>query len=514
MQHRYLLIVLITFATNASSAHAQISLDELWQAEQRILDSVQQMRAVTVGVRVGTATASGVVLEDGFVLTAAHAVQKTGQPAVIFLTDGSNIEATVHGIDHRADVALLKLSRSKSMQFAKLSPRDLTTFETVVAVGNPFGFDPKRPALVRLGRAIGSDVLQSSCRIARGDSGGPLFDLQGRLIGIHRQILKNNNANFHTAATMIAKSISRLRAGETIEGKPARPVLKQLPGRTLSPNLNSKATVEVYCERHFVGRGTIVDGTQGLIVVKASELRTDDKISVYPSRRKAKVAAKVLATDRASDLALLKADGTFTNAIHFLPVQPKIGQLLISISDKPVLGVVGAMPRSIPRQRGVLGLQVDDNLVVTSIQPTSAASAAGIRAGDKLEKLDGEQLDEPSDIGRLLKSMNAGDRFRLTVLREERTRLLFVQLRHPASQRFNETTFLSGAGGVSNLRRTGFPLVVQHDASLSARDCVGPVMTLDGKFAGINIARAGREAVLMVPADVVQRFVEANTVEK
>jgi len=61
-------------------------------------------------------------------------------------------------------------------------------------------------------------------------------------------------------------------------------------------------------------------------------------------------------------------------------------------------------------------------------------------------------------------------------------------------------------GGQLSSRRTGFPAVIQHDSLLSPTTCGGPLVTLDGKAIGINIARSGRVESFALPADVVQSY--------
>ena len=510
MRYKCLLLLLPILAANTSLA-AQKLPAELRLIERQILANVQQMRAATVGVRIGSATASGVIIEHGFVITAAHAVREIGQSATVLLNDGTQRNAKVHGIDFAVDIALLKLNKPDGLSPVTLSPRDLKEPELVIAVGNPFGFDPKRPALVRLGYGVGSDVIQSRCRLARGDSGGPLFDLQGRLIGVHRQILKANDANFHTGAVAIVTSLDRLLAGTKIEGKPQSVTPGNLPRMKLPQSAVAAIAAEILCDGKFVCRGTIVDGPRGLVVTKASEI-SNGQVSVrYAGSNKRPHEAAVIAVDRQLDLALMKASQPFKTSVQFSPREAAMGQLLISRTAEDKLSILGATSRPIANQRGELGIQIDDGLVITSIQPNSSATAAGLRVGDKLMNLDGTQLATPSNLGTSLRAMNAGDRFRLDVRRVKKLLSLSVQLKHPASQQFDDATFLLGAGGQSSSRRTGFRSVIQHDADIAPSDCGGPVVTFDGRFVGVNIARVGREAVFMISAADVERFVESHS---
>ena len=73
----------------------------------------------------------------------------------------------------------------------------------MLALGHPGGFDLRRSLVVRLGRIIRleTDALQTDCTISPGDSGGPLFDMHGRVIGIHSAISTSPAENFHVSVT-------------------------------------------------------------------------------------------------------------------------------------------------------------------------------------------------------------------------------------------------------------------------------------------------------------------------
>ena len=97
----------------------------------------------------------------------------------------------------------------------------------VLALGHPGGFDLRRSLVVRLGRIIrlAPDALQTDCTISPGDSGGPLFDMHGRVIGIHSAISSSVAENFHVAVTefydswdLLANGASRGRPGRSAPG--------------------------------------------------------------------------------------------------------------------------------------------------------------------------------------------------------------------------------------------------------------------------------------------------------
>lgn len=476
---------------------------ELQTIEKQILTHVQHMRQVTVSVRVGLNKASGVIVEGGFVITTGHAVERIGQLATVQLTNSKTLEAKVHAIDKGNDVALLKLSDSNALPFAKLSQLNKTGLHPVVAVGNPGGVHPNRAALVRFGMAASGDLIRSSCQIARGDSGGPLFDLNGRVVGIHRQILKGTENNFHTNALAIETNWKRLTAGGVIEGPTTlidkmKWVLPTSPAPAFGP-----ACIEIFCNKKRVALGTVVDRKNGWIVTKASQLSTKTP-QVWLGAKA--IATKLLHFDQKLDLAVLEATQSWPEQVELTSnPAPPIGSIVLSVlpNNKSVTAIIGANPRAIERETGEVGLQVDADLIVTEVRPTSAAKKAGLQNGDQINAIDGTVVTTPREVGAALKQRDAGDRFQLEISRDDKPLTLDIQLLHPAHKRFVNETFQLGAAGGSSERRSGFSTVLQHDAAITPRDCGGPVVNLAGQFVGINVAKVGREAVYMVPADKI-----------
>ncbi len=471
------------------------------------------MRKSTVGVKAGTAIGSGVVLEDGFVLSAAHVVKRIGEQVRIFVSDGTERSAVVHSIDRRNDVSLLKLKTTNGLTTARLQGR-FHERAYVFAIGNPGGFEPKRASLVRFGIAASTldqrkqRVLQSTCRLARGDSGGPLFDEHGDVVGIHRQIRKGISENYHTSAAQILGRWDRLKAGGVIDGETSAPPQSRSLAHPFDdrPITEPRVAIEVLVGGQRVAVGTIVDRKRGLIVTKASELHGE--ITVGLSRR----SAKLLHVDRRHDLAVLKTPkGWPVEQQTRTDGRSTVGMLVLTqlpVEKNPV-GILGAPERSVPREPGKLGVQLTSQLVVENIQPNSAASEAGLEVGDRLTHVAGEPVSMRDHVGTHLKGLNAGDRLTLKFERDGKPQSVSVQLKHAAGKRFADKTFQLGAAGASSMRRTGFGAVIQHDCRIEPNQCGSPLITLGGEFVGINIAKVGREAVYCIPARVVHQVVEA-----
>ena len=179
------------------------SIAELRGIEEHVKALVKRLTPATVAVEVGGATGSGVLISsNGLVLTAAHVCGGKNRNVIFTFPDGKRARGKTVGLETDSDAGLMKIDDAGPWPFVPLGELETAkTGDWVVALGHPGGFDSRRSLVVRLGRLIRvrSDNLQTDCTISPGDSGGPLFDMQGRLIGIHTTISGSMTENFHVS---------------------------------------------------------------------------------------------------------------------------------------------------------------------------------------------------------------------------------------------------------------------------------------------------------------------------
>jgi serine protease Do len=173
---------------------------------------------------VGRASGSGVVVaKDGLVLTAAHVIGRPGRQATIELPDGRRLRGTTLGADHDADAGMIRIdSPPADLPFAPVAEGPpLAAGEWVVTTGQPGGLVAGRTPPVRLGRVlfIDDDFLCTDCKLVGGDSGGPLFNMRGEVVGIHSSIGPLLTHNFHVPFTAFRRDWQRLLANELWGGR-------------------------------------------------------------------------------------------------------------------------------------------------------------------------------------------------------------------------------------------------------------------------------------------------------
>jgi len=224
------------------------SVDELKALQTTVKAMVEKTTPATLAVFYEVGAGSGVIVsEDGFVLTAAHVVTrsplagfggfspkaKESDKVTLQLADGTKVRGKVLGRNGRMDSAMIKITdpvpknakwagaeNGKWPAVAVGQSTDLKKGQWVVSLGHPGGPKTDRRAPVRLGQMMTVTEtgrrISSDCTLVGGDSGGPLFDLDGKLIGIHSSIGNDLTQNFHVPIHGFLNEWKRLQRGDTV----------------------------------------------------------------------------------------------------------------------------------------------------------------------------------------------------------------------------------------------------------------------------------------------------------
>lgn len=197
---------------------APTGIQDLKVLQKRVQAIAEQAIARTVAIQVGRANGSGVIVsKSGYVLTAAHVAGEPDRKAIIVLSDGRQVKGITLGLNEVLDAGMIKITESGNWPYAELgSSTEVKMGQWCLATGHPGGYNPDRKPVLRLGRVIkvGKSALISDCTLVGGDSGGPLFDLDGKVIAIHSRIGKNLAVNVHVPVERYKKAWDRLVRGE------------------------------------------------------------------------------------------------------------------------------------------------------------------------------------------------------------------------------------------------------------------------------------------------------------
>jgi serine protease Do len=196
------------------------SIEDVRKLEKQIAAVADKAMKSTVALiaEATGASGSGVVSSaDGLILTAAHVIEGVEEVQVVF-PDGKQAKGKVLGANLSKDIGLVKIVDEGPWPFMERGEsKPLKAGDWVIAMGHSTGFDPARTPPVRFGRVVSDgpgNYLTTDCTLIGGDSGGPLFDLDGKVVGINSSIgvaLSNNN---HAGVDGFKDDWDRLMAGE------------------------------------------------------------------------------------------------------------------------------------------------------------------------------------------------------------------------------------------------------------------------------------------------------------
>lgn len=502
--------------------------------------------------------ASGVIISaDGLVLSQFHVShryefrgdpgeqersRRPGERTTVILHDGRVVPAELLGADPAFDLSLLRLLEPGPYPHAPVEPRaEVALGDWVLKFGHPTGYRRDRGAVVRLGRVVSKEgsLFVTDCHITGGDSGGPFFDLEGRLVGIpgDSQVppaLNNTGLALPPqlynclSSSPIREFVPRmLRAEMTAAGRSAKAErIRQLAQtRNILPTDRWTQGVETASAfRDVVGpaaahvveirdasdrpvaAGTVV-GADGWILTVASLVPAEPRCRL-PDQRV--VPAKVVRVNRPFDLALLKVAEPNLSPVEWARDQPgtRVGTLLAAPSatptpDRPLLGVgivsvpTRDLPGPFPEQRehariradapGLFGTPTDRGFRLDTID---ASIAGDVHVGDMLVAIGEKPVRSQDDVRSAADGRRPGDRVVAHLSRNGRPVDVSIELRA------KPITWTKPYGNL--------PTLFEHDMPLPPDRCGGTVIDLNGKAVGVTVFR-GKYGCLAVPAECVER---------
>jgi serine protease Do len=539
------------------------SIDELRDLERELRAVAERMRPTVVLLRLpgirGGSTGSGVVLTaDGLVATCGHVGGRAGRRVSATLSDGTVLSGRTLGQANigALDCGLIQLdAEGRDLQAASLGTnRDLLPGDWVVAMGYTQGPpEEPRPPLVRIGRVLSldDDELLFDAPIDAGDSGGPSFNLRGEVVAINSRCGRQSWENAATPIDRLRERMFQFRDGTDesmtillpVEDAPENIRTHFAPGSSDAGRMAvqrvlpldeivaqaRESMLRVMDGKASCAYATVIDGA-GHAVTKRSQLPragVGESVELESADGRA-FTARVVATDAALDLAFLGIDHCTLPPIQWRTNQRLVpGQALLTPrlgKGTPALGFAAIESRQSerdPLSMPYLGVrtepatkeerkaaQCEAALRVVEVVPDSGASAAGVALGDLILSIDGKELDGRSGLRRVIVEHAPGDVVRLAVLRGEQRLELDATLRlrssSEGSQESRRGNTMTPISGVSS----GFGEVLAHDAIVWPEQCGGPVLDLDGRAVGLNIARFDRTATHALDAKRVMKSAE------
>ena len=224
-----LAMLLFSSVVCCSVVHSdELDVDRL---QAKIYSAIDKVMPAVVAINDRGTIFSGVIVsKQGHVLSAGHAVRPNRSYTVI-LADGRQFRTKGLGANTRVDMAMLKIQTTGDLPFAEMGHSTyVVTDQPCVGISHPGLFDSNRGAVVRFGHILSpvtsnEGMIKSTAKMEPGDSGGPLIDLDGKVIGIHSNIRRDEEANYDVPVDSFKKYWDELMEPEMflVDGFPSLP---------------------------------------------------------------------------------------------------------------------------------------------------------------------------------------------------------------------------------------------------------------------------------------------------
>lgn len=397
--------------------------------------------------RKATSLGSGFVIDyrmngDAYVVTNNHVIQDADEVYVI-LHDDTRMKAEIVGRDAKTDLAVLKIKADRKLASVPFGDSDASRVgDWVVAIGNPFGLGGTVTAgiISARGRDINAgpydNFIQTDASINRGNSGGPMFNMKGEVIGINTAI--------------ISPSGGSVGIGFSTPSSTAEPVIKQLIKHGSVQRGWLGVHIQVVTESIAEALG--LKKAEGALVASVVEggpaedagIKPRDVILEFDGKRVTEMRQLpriVAATevDRAVKVKVWR-DGAMTTvsvSIAKLEEDDNVAQLEEAPTDQApgvepmavtALGLDVSLPTDAIRER--FGLPSDfEGVVIVDVDPEGPAFEEGVRPGDLLAEVTQEKVSSPGDVKRFVDAAKKAGKRSILLLVETQGGFRFVAIR-------------------------------------------------------------------------------------
>ena len=406
--------VVLTALLPLSATRAE-TIQELQEREAVVKSVVAQVEPAIVAItsddpakRPGSG--SGVVInKEGLILTAAHVTRATGDKLVITFPDGRQVKGEALGANRATDAGLARITDPGEYPCVEMGSSDrMRLGDWVVAMGHPGGFSHERRPPVRLGRIWRRDLdgaIFSSCPLIGGDSGGPLFDLKGRVIGINSSIHGSVEMNRHVAIDTLRADWDEMMKDKTwgTQGFGTDERRRPRTGATFDRDSQDGVRIENVGENTPAAAAGLKPGDV-LVRFDGMDVATFHALQRLMTKKKAGDKVKV-AVRRGPETIEVELELTRAQSVPSPDDGDDKGD-----KDSPPEPKAPAERKPAP----FFGIEVEDadgkGARITSVKEGSPAAKAGLVPGDLLFRCNDKDIGSPADAADFLRSLKPGDK--------------------------------------------------------------------------------------------------------
>lgn len=342
---------------------------------------------------------SGVIInsEKGYVVTNNHVIDKA-EKITVKLEDGREFKAKLVGADPQSDVALIQLEEPQNLTEIKIADSDkLRVGDFTVAIGNPFGLGQTVTSGIvsALGRSTGSldsgyeSYIQTDAAVNRGNSGGPLINLQGELIGINTAIISPSGGNAGIAFAIPSNMANNL-VQQIIEFGEVKRGLLGIKGGELNADLAKEFNVDAQ-QGAFISE-VIADSAASKAGLKAGDVIT--ALNGQKIRSFAELRAKVATTGAGKEIELTYLRD---NKEETVKVTLQSDEQTKTTADNLLPALKGA-EFSNYNDKGVKGVEI------TKVEKGSTAERYDFKKGDVIVGVNRNKVENIGELRKILDS--------------------------------------------------------------------------------------------------------------
>ncbi|NBI42175.1 Do family serine endopeptidase [[Haemophilus] felis] len=316
---------------------------------------------------------SGVIInaEKGYVLTNNHVIDGADK-ITVQLQDGRELKAKVIGADEMSDVALIQIEKPKNLTALTIADSDkLKVGDFTVAIGNPFGLGQTVTSGIvsALGRSTGSDsgtyenYIQTDAAVNRGNSGGPLINLRGELIGINTAIISPSGGNAGIAFAIPSNMANNL-VQQILEFGEVRRGMLGIKGGELNADLAKAFDVEAQqgafvsevlpnsaAEKAGLKAGDVITALDGQKISSFAEMRA--KIATSGAGKEIEITYLREGKTKTTKVTLQSDEQNQADASNLLPALTGAEMTNYDEKGKKGVSITKVAPKSIAAQRGL-----------------------------------------------------------------------------------------------------------------------------------------------------------------
>jgi serine protease Do len=364
-----------------------------------------------------------IVTPDGYIMTNAHVVKDAGE-VTVRTTDRREYRAKVVGSDEPTDVAVIKIE-AKDLPTVKLGdPSLLKPGEWVIAIGSPFGFDNSVTAGIvsATSRAMGStyaSFIQTDVAVNPGNSGGPLFNLDGEVIGINSQIYTSNGTYMGLSFAVPIDIANNVREQLVSTGRVTRSRIGVKIGE-----VNAQLAESFGLDRP---RGALVSEVEAEGPGAKGGLQPGDvilKIASIPIEKSQQVPAEISKQKPGSSVSVEVWRNNKSQQLTVRPEEMQDGVKQVALRERGDGGLTGKLGLSIreltPAERASAG--VEGALLVQEVE--GPAARAGVRPGDIIIGVGSKKISSVKELQELTKKSSRA----VALLVQRRDDQLFIAI--------------------------------------------------------------------------------------